>query len=215
MPWFYLPGRATTARCAHMCAHTPSQFRTKAFRSSMNEFNRKPAYTVSELASGRQHQENPADHHGARGRGWTSNSLPRVRFLSQRQRGRLWVGCFTEEREGRGRMFHRTHLLLQARKHQLTARHRSGKGPCRLEPQPQLIGVETGGSFLSLLFKGHPPFNLMSNVIPSIPIQPVKIPLRCGSTIPDLTGRSRLARDHQMRKLALPLASPRHQGRQR
>ena len=35
---------------------------------------------------------NLADHHGARGGGWTS-SLPRVRFLCRRQRGRLWVDC--------------------------------------------------------------------------------------------------------------------------
>ena len=33
----------------------------------MNEISRKPAHTVAELASARQHQENPADHHGARG----------------------------------------------------------------------------------------------------------------------------------------------------
>jgi hypothetical protein len=32
----------------------------------MNEISRKPAHTVAELASARQHQENPADHHGAR-----------------------------------------------------------------------------------------------------------------------------------------------------
>ena len=32
----------------------------------MNEISRKPAHTVTELASARQHQENPADHHGAR-----------------------------------------------------------------------------------------------------------------------------------------------------
>ena len=30
----------------------------------MNEIRRKPAHTVTELASDRQHQENPADHHG-------------------------------------------------------------------------------------------------------------------------------------------------------
>ena len=35
----------------------------------MNEISRKPARTVTELASARQHQENPADHHGARGGG--------------------------------------------------------------------------------------------------------------------------------------------------
>jgi len=37
----------------------------------MNEIGRKPAQTVTELASARQHQENenPADHHGARGGG--------------------------------------------------------------------------------------------------------------------------------------------------
>ena len=35
----------------------------------MNEISRKPAHTVTELASARQHQENPADHHGARGGG--------------------------------------------------------------------------------------------------------------------------------------------------
>ena len=34
-----------------------------------HEISRKPAYTVAELASARQHQENPADHHGARGGG--------------------------------------------------------------------------------------------------------------------------------------------------
>ena len=35
----------------------------------MNEMSRKPAHTVTELASARQHQEHeiPADHHGARG----------------------------------------------------------------------------------------------------------------------------------------------------
>ena len=36
----------------------------------MNEICRKPAHTVTELASAREHQENPADHHGARGGGW-------------------------------------------------------------------------------------------------------------------------------------------------
>ena len=35
----------------------------------MNEISRKPAHTVTELASARQHQETPADHHGARGGG--------------------------------------------------------------------------------------------------------------------------------------------------
>ena len=35
----------------------------------MNGISRKPARTVTELASARQHQENPADHHGARGGG--------------------------------------------------------------------------------------------------------------------------------------------------
>ena len=35
----------------------------------MNEIGRKLAHTVAELASVRQHQENPADHHGARGGG--------------------------------------------------------------------------------------------------------------------------------------------------
>ena len=35
----------------------------------MNKISRKPAQTVAELASARQHQENPADHHGARGGG--------------------------------------------------------------------------------------------------------------------------------------------------
>ena len=38
----------------------------------MNEVNRKPAYTVAELASTRQpvSTRKLADHHGARGRGW-------------------------------------------------------------------------------------------------------------------------------------------------
>ena len=35
----------------------------------LNEISRKPAQTVVELASARQHQENPAGHHGARGGG--------------------------------------------------------------------------------------------------------------------------------------------------
>ena len=38
----------------------------------MNEISRTPAHTVTELASARQHQETPADHHGARGGGLTS-----------------------------------------------------------------------------------------------------------------------------------------------
>ena len=32
----------------------------------MNEISCKPAHTVAELASARQHQESPAGHHGAR-----------------------------------------------------------------------------------------------------------------------------------------------------
>ena len=35
----------------------------------MNGVIRKPAQTVTELESARQHQENPAVHHGARGGG--------------------------------------------------------------------------------------------------------------------------------------------------
>ena len=35
----------------------------------MNEISRKPAYTVAELVSARQHQEKPVDRHGARGGG--------------------------------------------------------------------------------------------------------------------------------------------------
>jgi len=35
----------------------------------MNEISRKPAHTVTELTSARQHQENPAEHHRARGGG--------------------------------------------------------------------------------------------------------------------------------------------------
>ena len=35
----------------------------------MNEISRKPAHTVAELASARQHQGKLADHHGARGGG--------------------------------------------------------------------------------------------------------------------------------------------------
>ena len=38
-------------------------------RRGMNEIGCKPAQTVAELASARQHQENPAGHHGARGGG--------------------------------------------------------------------------------------------------------------------------------------------------
>ena len=34
-----------------------------------------------------------ADHYGARGRGWASSSPPRVRFLCQRQRGRLGLAA--------------------------------------------------------------------------------------------------------------------------
>ena len=35
----------------------------------MNKISRKPAHTVAGLACARQHQENPAGHHGARGGG--------------------------------------------------------------------------------------------------------------------------------------------------
>ena len=62
-------------------------------------------------------------HHGARGGGWTS-SLPRVRFLCRRQRGRLWVDC--TGREGRGRMFYRTHLLLHTH-HDIISRSLIGR----------------------------------------------------------------------------------------
>ena len=36
-------------------------------------------------------------------------AYPEFVFFCRRQRGRLWVDC--TGREGRGRMFHRTHLL--------------------------------------------------------------------------------------------------------
>ena len=96
----------------------------------MNNFNRKPAFTVTELASARQHQKNwPAVMERAVEGGWTG-SLPRVRFLSRRQRGRLRVDC--TEREGRGRAFHRTNFLLHAREqqHRLpgSARWEGGEG---------------------------------------------------------------------------------------
>ena len=41
-------------------------------RCRMNEINRKPAYTVTELASTPASTRKLADHHGARGRGWAS-----------------------------------------------------------------------------------------------------------------------------------------------
>ena len=86
----------------------------------MNEMSHKPAHTVTELASARQHQRPGRPSWSAR---WRVDKQPTQNsvLLCRRQRGRLWVDC--TEREGRGRMFHRTPLVLQARH---PAEHRKG-----------------------------------------------------------------------------------------
>ena len=47
----------------------------------MNEMSRKPAHTVTELASARQHQEKLADHHGARGGGYVQTAVMMVNYI--------------------------------------------------------------------------------------------------------------------------------------
>ena len=56
-PWFSRKRRRNPGRSERAC-HNPNE-----------QNSRKPAHTVAELASARQHQGNSADHHGARGGG--------------------------------------------------------------------------------------------------------------------------------------------------
>ena len=51
-------------------------------RRRKNEISLKPARTLAELASARQHQENPAGNHGARGGGQTAQAAQLTGFCA-------------------------------------------------------------------------------------------------------------------------------------
>ena len=98
------PGRAMCGVCVvKRCAGRAGRL------TGMNEINRRPAYTVAELASTRQNHNNWPTTMERAVEGGQAAAYPECGISAggRRQRGRLLVGYCTEE-GGRGRMFHRT-----------------------------------------------------------------------------------------------------------